>query len=176
MNGRRETITVKEKKDDSESLYSLLCLTIGSIMFPDSRIGDVSSLRSLLVIAMGTIVILTTMALDVFTLFFVAATSNAIIICLLISLAVAGGFLALFFLCLAGVYIGALSFAAFVISTVTGSTVVSVLIASGKDSKFVHLGCGSKVLNLIALFVFTDNTTVGIPASQQQIEFILLRI
>lgn len=71
------------------------------------------------------------MALVVFTLFFVAATANAIIISLLISLAVAGGFFALFFLCLTGIYIGALSVAAFVISTATISAIVSVLIASG---------------------------------------------
>ncbi|CAH8265261.1 unnamed protein product [Arabidopsis lyrata] len=62
-----------------------------------------SSLRALLVITMGTIFLLTTMALVVFTLFFVAATANAIIISLLISLAVAGGFLAFFFLCLTGI-------------------------------------------------------------------------
>jgi hypothetical protein len=167
-NGYRKPDSVeKEDDEDLKSLYSLICLTIGSILFPDSKTGDASSflervrnsvaengpklreasertgreillwtrrgssLRALLVITMGTIVLLTTMALVVFTLFFVAATANAIIISLLISLAVAGGFLALFFLCLTGVYIGALSVAAFVISTATVSAVVSVLIASG---------------------------------------------
>ena len=80
---------------------------------------------------MGTIALLTTMALVVFTLFFVAATANAIIISLLVSLAVAGGFLALFFLSLTTIYIGALSVAAFVISTATVSAVFCVLIASG---------------------------------------------
>lgn len=80
---------------------------------------------------MGTIGLVTTMALVVFALFFVAATFNAIIISLLVSLAAAGGFLALFFLSLAGIYIGALSVAAFVISAVTISAVVSVLFASG---------------------------------------------
>ncbi|CAN8236189.1 unnamed protein product [Cochlearia groenlandica] len=179
MNGRRESDSVK--KDDSESLYSLICLAIGSILFPNSKIGETSSsllqrirnsvadngpklkkafkrtsqeillwtrrgshLRSLLVITMGTIVVFTTMALVVFTLFFVAATANAIIISLLISLAVAGGFFALFFLCLSGVYIGALSFAAFVVSTVTVSAVVSVLIASGWIGFFYVVWLGTR--------------------------------
>ncbi|KAH0895849.1 hypothetical protein HID58_045417, partial [Brassica napus] len=153
--------TVKERRpmvdeeDGSESLYSLVCITIGSILFPDSKTGYASSspllqrirnsfaengpklreaskktsreilqwtrrgsyLRALLVITMGTIGLVTTMALVVFALFFVAATFNAIIISLLVSLAAAGGFLALFFLSLAGIYIGALSVAAFVVST-----------------------------------------------------------
>lgn len=80
---------------------------------------------------MGTIALLTTMALVVFTLFFVAATANAIIISLLFSLAVAGGFLSIFFLSLTATYIGALSVSAFVISTATVSAVVSILFASG---------------------------------------------
>nr|AAK62462.1 Unknown protein [Arabidopsis thaliana]AAM13246.1 unknown protein [Arabidopsis thaliana] len=180
-NGYRKPDSVeKEDDEDLKSLYSLICLTIGSIMFPDSKTGDASSflervrnsvaengpklreasertgreillwtrrgssLRALLVITMGTIVLLTTMALVVFTLFFVAATANAIIISLLISLAVAGGFLALFFLCLTGVYIGALSVAAFVISTATVSAVVSVLIASGWIGFFYAVWLGTR--------------------------------
>ncbi|CAG7891750.1 unnamed protein product [Brassica rapa] len=166
-NGDRKTDSVKvDEEDGSESLYSLVCITIGSILFPDSKTGYASSspllqrirnsfaengpklreaskktsreilqwtrrgsyLRALLVITMGTIGLVTTMALVVFALFFVAATFNAIIISLLVSLAAAGGFLALFFLSLAGIYIGALSVAAFVVSTVTISAVVSVWI------------------------------------------------
>ncbi|ESQ41647.1 hypothetical protein EUTSA_v10014473mg [Eutrema salsugineum] len=170
-----------EEEDDSESLYSLLCLTIGLILFPDSKSGEASSsllqrirnsvaengpklreasrktsceilqwtrrgspLRALLVITMGTIVLLTTMALVVFTLFFVAATANAIIISLLISLAVAGGFLAFFFLSLTAIYIGALSVAAFVISAATISAVVSVLIASGWVGFFYAVWLGAR--------------------------------
>jgi len=182
MNGRRKTEPLEVKvEDDSESLYSLIFLTIGSILFPDSNSRDASSsllqrirnsvaengpklrdasrktsseillwtrkgspLRALLVISIGTIVLLTTMALAVFTLFFVAATVNAIIISLLISLAVAGGFLALFFLCLTGIYIGALSIAAFVISTATISAVVSVLIASGWIGFFYVVWLGTR--------------------------------
>ncbi|CAL9230536.1 unnamed protein product [Arabidopsis halleri] len=181
-NGYRKPDSVeKEEDEDLRSLYSLICLTIGSILFPDSKTGDASPsflervrnsvtengpklreasertgreillwtrrgsyLRALLVITMGTIVLLTTMALVVFTLFFVAATANAIIISLMISLAVAGGFLALFFLCLTGVYIGALSVAAFVISTATISAVVSVLIASGWIGFFYVVWLGTR--------------------------------
>ncbi|KAF8097923.1 hypothetical protein N665_0279s0052 [Sinapis alba] len=101
------------------------------------------------------------MALVVFTLFFIAATFNAIIISLLVSLAAAGGFLALFFLSLAGIYIGALSVAAFVISTATVSAVVSVLFASGWIGFFyaVWLGArGSLHLAKQSLSVMGGNT------------------
>ncbi|KAJ4912175.1 Uncharacterized protein Rs2_06796 [Raphanus sativus] len=200
MDGRLKTDYVEVvEDDDSESLYSLLCITIGSILFPDSKTGYASSssllqrirnsfaengpklreasrktsrevlqwtrrgspLRALLVITIGTIVLVTTMALVVFTLFFVAATFNAIIISLLVSLAAAGGFLALFFLSLAGIYIGALSVAAFVISTVTVSAVVCVLIASGWIGFFyaVWLGArGSLRLAKQSLSVMGGNT------------------
>ncbi|KAJ4882677.1 Uncharacterized protein Rs2_32770 [Raphanus sativus] len=103
-----------------------------------------SPLRALLVITMGTIVLVTTMALVVFALFFVAATANAIVISLLVSLAVAGGFLALFFLSLTAVYIGALSVAAFLISTVTVSAVVCILIASGWIGFFYAVWLGAR--------------------------------
>lgn len=42
MNGDRKTDYVKVE-DDSESLYSLVCITIGSILFPDSKTGYASS-------------------------------------------------------------------------------------------------------------------------------------
>ncbi|KAJ4908285.1 Uncharacterized protein Rs2_11943 [Raphanus sativus] len=182
MNGHRKT-EVEEDEDDSESLYSLLWITIGSVLFPDPKTGEASSsssllqriknsfsengprlreasrktsreilqwtrqgspLRALLVITMGTIVILTTIALVVFTLFLVAATANAVIISLLVSLAVAGGFLSLFFLSLTATYIGALSVAAFVISAATVSAVVSVLSASGWAGFFYLVWLGAR--------------------------------
>ncbi|KAL9416660.1 hypothetical protein AB3S75_039785 [Citrus x aurantiifolia] len=90
-----------------------------------------SPIRALFVISVGTITLLTLTGLLVFMLFFLAATINAIIISLLVSLAAAGGFLALFFACLTAIYIGALSVAAFVISAATVSAIVAVLIASG---------------------------------------------
>ncbi|CAN7034845.1 hypothetical protein Bca4012_046048 [Brassica carinata] len=180
VNGRRGTDYVAvDKEDDTESLYSLVCIMIGSILFPDSKTGDASflqrirnsvsengpklreasrktsreilqwtrqgsPLRALLVITMGTIALLTTMALVVFTLFFVAATANAIIISFLVSLAVAGGFLALFFLSLTAIYIGALSVAVFVISTATVSAVVCVLFASGWIGFFYAVWLGAR--------------------------------
>ncbi|CAN7067963.1 hypothetical protein HID58_039069 [Brassica napus] len=179
VNGRRGTDYVAV---DTESLYSLVCIIIGSILFPDSKTSDAysspllqrirnsvsengpklreasrktsreilqwtrqgSPLRALLVITMGTIALLTTMALVVFALFFVAATANAIIISLLVSLAVAGGFLALFFLSLTAIYIGALSVAAFVISTAAVSAVFCVLIASGWIGFFYAVWLGAR--------------------------------
>ncbi|KAL5721977.1 hypothetical protein ACHQM5_005552 [Ranunculus cassubicifolius] len=90
-----------------------------------------SSLRALLVISVGTIVLVTLTGLLVFMLFFLAATINAIVISLLVSLAAAGGFLALFFGFMTAIYIGALSVAVFVISSATIATIFSVLVATG---------------------------------------------
>eukprot|EP00262_Sarcandra_glabra_P012987 TRINITY_DN347_c0_g1_i1.p1 TRINITY_DN347_c0_g1~~TRINITY_DN347_c0_g1_i1.p1 ORF type:complete len:242 (+),score=24.47 TRINITY_DN347_c0_g1_i1:41-727(+) len=90
-----------------------------------------SPLRALLVISVGTITLLVLTGLLVFMLFFLAATANAIIISLLMSLAAAGGFLALFLACLTAIYIGALSVAVFVITTATISTIIAVVIATG---------------------------------------------
>ncbi|KAG1334192.1 UPF0095 protein [Cocos nucifera] len=90
-----------------------------------------SPFRALLVISVGTITLLALTGLLVFMLFFLAATLNAIIIAFLMSLAAAGGFLALFFACLTAIYIGALSVAVFIISTTTISTIIAVMIATG---------------------------------------------
>lgn len=69
--------------------------------------------------------------LSVFMLFFVAALLNAVIISALMSLAAAGGFLALFFGCLTAIYIGAFSIAVFVISATTFTAIIAVTIATG---------------------------------------------
>ncbi|KAM1658940.1 hypothetical protein ACFX1T_047085 [Malus domestica] len=90
-----------------------------------------SPLRALLVISVGTITLLALTGLLVFMLFFVAATFNAVVISLLLSLAAAGGFLAIFFACVTAIYIGALSVAVFVISATTILTIGAVLIATG---------------------------------------------
>lgn len=80
----------------------------------------------------GTITLLALTGLLIFMLFFLVATFNAIVIALLISLAAAGGFLALFFACVTAIYIGALSIAAFVISATAISTTIAILIATGR--------------------------------------------
>ncbi|XP_045787016.1 uncharacterized protein LOC123882242 [Trifolium pratense] len=90
-----------------------------------------SPLRALLVISVGTVSFVSLTGLLVFTLFFLAATINAIVISLLMSLAAAGGFLALFFVCATAIYIGSLSIAIFVISVTTFWTIVAILIISG---------------------------------------------
>lgn len=79
----------------------------------------------------GTVTLLAVTGLLVFMLFFVAATANAIIVSFLISLAVAGGFLAFFFVCVTAIYIAALSLGVFVISTMTIATIIAVLITTG---------------------------------------------
>ncbi|XP_027368485.1 uncharacterized protein LOC113874460 [Abrus precatorius] len=90
-----------------------------------------SPLRFLLLISVGTIALVALAGLLAFMIFFVAATINAIFVSLLISLAVAGGFLALFFAFVTAIYIGALSVTVFVISTVTFWAVVAILITTG---------------------------------------------
>lgn len=90
-----------------------------------------SPFRSLLVASVGTIALLALTGLLIFMVFFVLATINAIVLSLLMSLAAAGGFLAIFFTCLTGIYIGALSLAVFVISTTTISAIVAASIATG---------------------------------------------
>ncbi|MBA0548215.1 hypothetical protein Golax_016151 [Gossypium laxum] len=90
-----------------------------------------SPLRALLVISVGSIAFLTLTGLLVFMLFFLAATVNAVIISSLIALAAAGGFFALFFACVTVFYIGAISVAAFVISTAIISAIIAALVATG---------------------------------------------
>ncbi|XP_041002453.1 uncharacterized protein LOC121248144 [Juglans microcarpa x Juglans regia] len=103
-----------------------------------------SPLRALLVISVGTITLLTLTGLLVFMLFFLAATINAIVISLLVSLAAAGGFLAFFFTCVTFIYIGALSVAVFVISSATISAIVASLIATGWIGFFLLLWLATK--------------------------------
>ncbi|ESW13933.1 hypothetical protein PHAVU_008G238800 [Phaseolus vulgaris] len=90
-----------------------------------------SPLRRLLFISVGTVALVALSGLVVFMLFFLAATINAIFVSLLISLAVAGGFLALFFAFVTAIYIGALSVAIFAISTVVFWAVVAIVITAG---------------------------------------------
>lgn len=90
-----------------------------------------SPLRALLVLSIGTIAFLALTGLLVFMLFFLAATTNAIVISLLMSMAAVGSVLALFFACVTAVYVGALAIAFFVISTATCSAVIAVLVATG---------------------------------------------
>ncbi|KAI4367080.1 hypothetical protein MLD38_022858 [Melastoma candidum] len=102
------------------SAHCLLCWT---------RRG--SPLRALLVISVGTVAALTLTGIILFMLFFLAATVNVIVISLLMSLAAAGGFLAIFLACVAAIYVGALGVAIFVISTATCASVITVLVVTG---------------------------------------------
>ncbi|KAK9742571.1 hypothetical protein RND81_03G182900 [Saponaria officinalis] len=101
----------------------------GSNLLQWARSG--SSLRLLLFISVGTITLLTLTGILVFLLFLAAATTNAVVLSLFVSLAAAGGCLAIFFACVAAIYIGALSVAVFVISSVTVSAIIAVLITTG---------------------------------------------
>ena len=99
----------------------------------------------------GTIAFLGLTGLLVFMLFFVAATFNAIVISLLVSLAAAGGFLALFFTCVTFIYIGALSVAAFVISSATISAIIAALIATGRADSLLLLFLAQIILIYFSL-------------------------
>ncbi|KAL5668158.1 hypothetical protein ACJX0J_020379, partial [Zea mays] len=78
----------------------------------------------------GTITLIALTGLLTFMFFLLVATANAIIVSVLMSLAAAGGFLAIFFACLVAVYIGAVSVAIFVISATVISAVVGILVAT----------------------------------------------
>lgn len=90
-----------------------------------------SGLRAILVISLGTITLIALTGLLIFMFFLLVATANAVIVSVLMSMAAAGGFLALFFACLVAVYIGAVSIAVFAISATVISAVVGVMIATG---------------------------------------------
>ncbi|KAJ0791825.1 hypothetical protein HanOQP8_Chr01g0010301 [Helianthus annuus] len=82
----------------------------------------------------------------VFTVVFVAATMNAIVISLLISLAAVGGFLAIFFACMTTMYI-LLYVTAFVTFTVTISSIIAALVAAGIYSHFISFSVISHILH-----------------------------
>ncbi|KAE8679755.1 KANADI like transcription factor, putative isoform 1 [Hibiscus syriacus] len=103
-----------------------------------------SPLRALLVISVGTVTFLTLTGLLLFTLFFLAATIDAIIISSLIALAAAGVFFAIFFACVTVIYIVALSVAAFVISTATISAIIAAVVVTGWIGFFWALWLGTK--------------------------------
>ncbi|KAL0463170.1 UNVERIFIED_CONTAM: hypothetical protein Slati_0204600 [Sesamum latifolium] len=135
------------------TLYTIFSRLIAAAFFPIrvpphlccrgwTRRG--SPLRALLVVSVGTISFLALTGLLVFMLFFIAATVNAIVISLLVSLAAAGGFLAIFFTCAAVIYVGALAVAVFAISTATISAVIAVLVATGWIGFFWTLWLAAK--------------------------------
>ncbi|KAL8199548.1 hypothetical protein R6Q57_013116 [Mikania cordata] len=90
-----------------------------------------SPLRALLVVSAGIITLLALTGMLVFMVVFVAATVNAVVISFLISLAAVGGFLAVFFACMATMYLGLLFITAFVTCTITMSSIIVALVAAG---------------------------------------------
>ncbi len=81
----------------------------------------------------GTITLIALTGLLIFMFFLLVATTNAVVVSVLMSLAAAGGFLAMFFACLVAVYIGVVSVAVFVISATVISAIVGVMIATGTN-------------------------------------------
>ena len=70
----------------------------------------------------------------IFMSFLLVATGNSIVNSVLMSLAAAGGFLALFFACLVVVYVGGVSIATFAVSTIVISAIFAAMIATGTPS------------------------------------------
>ncbi|XP_022855723.1 uncharacterized protein LOC111376939 [Olea europaea var. sylvestris] len=97
-----------------------------------------------MLLQVGIIALLTLTGFTVFLIFFVAATINAIVITLLMSLAAAGGFLALFFACVASIYIGALMVSVLVISSATVLAIFAVVIVTGWIGFFWMVWVASK--------------------------------
>jgi hypothetical protein len=85
----------------------------------------------------GTITLTALTGLLILMSFLLVGTANTIIVSVLMSLAAARGFLALFFACLVAVYVGAVSIATFAISTTVITSIAGVLIATGKT--LVHV-------------------------------------
>ncbi|KEH28230.1 uncharacterized protein [Medicago truncatula] len=112
-----------------------------------------SSLRPLLLISVGTIALVALTGLLTFMLLLLVATINAIIVSLFISLAVAGGFLALFFALVTAIYIGALSVAIFAISTVVFWTTVAILITAGNLGPLLVYRCSHIRGSVVALTI-----------------------
>lgn len=82
--------------------------------------------------------------------FVVAAATNAIAFSVVVSLAGAGGFLAVLLAFLAAMYVGAVSVAVFVISATTIATVVAITIATGIPLLAIFFAMQSSVINFYA--------------------------
>ncbi|KAM7523890.1 hypothetical protein LguiA_013792 [Lonicera macranthoides] len=133
---------IKSSLSDNLPLLPQALANTGSDILLWSRRG--SPLRALLVLSVGTITLVSLTGLLLFMIFFLAATVNAVAISFLMSLAAAGCFLAIFFMCLTTVYVGALSVALFVISTATVLSIIAVLVAAGWIGFFWTVWLASK--------------------------------
>uniref|UniRef100_A0A804MN64 Uncharacterized protein n=1 Tax=Zea mays TaxID=4577 RepID=A0A804MN64_MAIZE len=86
--------------------------------------------RCLLVVSVGSVALVALSGLLILVFFVVAAATNAIAFSVVVSLAGAGGFLAVLLAFLAAMYVGAVSVAVFVILATTIATVVAITIAT----------------------------------------------
>ncbi|RDX76883.1 hypothetical protein CR513_43077, partial [Mucuna pruriens] len=161
---------VRETKENLYDVFQRLILEPSKIkaslipLFPEasrnysrhlllwSRQG--SPLRRLLFISVGIVALVALSGFLAFLLFFLAATINAVFVSFLISLAVAGGFLALFFAFVTAIYIGALSVAIFAISTVTFWAVVAIIITAGNNLFFSLFSSIEYFMTLLFYYVF----------------------
>ncbi|CAD6257729.1 unnamed protein product [Miscanthus lutarioriparius] len=74
----------------------------------------------------GTITLIALTGLLIFMFFLLVATANAIIVSVLMSLAAAGGFLAIFFACLVAVYIEQYQLVIFAISRLSSQQLLEL--------------------------------------------------
>ncbi|KAG6554841.1 hypothetical protein Mapa_003424 [Marchantia paleacea] len=87
--------------------------------------------RSFLITVTGLIALLGLTGVAAFLVFFVIATANTFVVAVLGSMAAVGACVALFFAALTAIYIGALSIAVFVISSIAFMTMLAVVTAAG---------------------------------------------
>nr|XP_043606668.1 uncharacterized protein LOC122578716 [Erigeron canadensis] len=119
-----------------------------------------SPFRPVLLLSAGIVTVLALTGVLVFMLFFVAATVNAIVISLLISLVAIGGFLAIFFACFTVMYIGVLFVAAFATFTITILSIIAVLFTAGWIGFFWIMWLGlSKGVSLAKRYISNPSTS-----------------
>lgn len=106
--------------------------------------------RAFLILSTGVITSVGLSGVFLFLLFLITATVNTVIVALLGSVAAVGAVAALFFTALTGIYIGVLTIAACVISTVVFFTVVAVLTVAGWIAFWWVVWLGAKKFYQIA--------------------------
>ncbi|KAL3691557.1 hypothetical protein R1sor_005208 [Riccia sorocarpa] len=87
--------------------------------------------RSFMITVTGLIALIGLSGVAAFLIFLIIATANTVVIALLGSVAAVGACIAIFFTALTAIYVGALSFAAFFISSICMLSIFAMLTAAG---------------------------------------------
>ncbi|KAL2622578.1 hypothetical protein R1flu_002783 [Riccia fluitans] len=87
--------------------------------------------RSFMITVTGLIALVGLSGVAAFMIFFIIATANTVVVALLGSMAAVGAGVAIFFAALTAIYVGALSFAVFAISTICLLSIFAMVTAAG---------------------------------------------